>query len=264
MIKADKISVSYGTHRVLENVTFEAPAKSLIVIVGPNGAGKSTLMRALTGELVPQVGDITIHGQKIRDIPASHLAQMRAVLPQSSSLAFPFTVHEIVRFGLTARQDIREGGGAHQSVEAMLEKVDLGGYGARYFQELSGGEQQRVHLARVLCQVPNPEEDGEARFLLLDEPTSSLDIRHQILTLNIARQFSEQGGGVIAILHDLNVAAMFADRLIVLSGGSIVADGPPETVLNDEMMRDVFNLNIAVSKSPQDATPYILPQMVRI
>lgn len=264
MIKAEEISVSYGTHHVLEQVSFEAKAESLLIVVGPNGAGKSTLMRALTGELSPAAGRVTLHGQKLDEIPSDYLARLRAVLPQSSSLAFPFTVHEIVRFGLTALPALRNSDNVHGIVEAMLDKVDLRGYGGRYFQELSGGEQQRVHLARVLCQVPNPVEDGVARFLMLDEPTSSLDIRHQLLTLNIARQFVEDGGGVIAILHDLNIAAMFADQIVVIFEGRIVATGSPKQVLTDALMRDVFNINVTVSKIPLGETPFVLPQTARL
>lgn len=264
MLKADEITVSYGPRRVLDQVSFKAEAQSLLIIVGPNGAGKSTLMRALTGELTPQSGTVTLHGKQLTDIPSDRLARLRAVLPQSSSLAFPFTVHEIIRFGLTANPTLRSGDRVRDVVEAMLDKVDLRGYGGRYFQELSGGEQQRVHLARVLCQVPNPVEDGTARFLMLDEPTSSLDIRHQLLTLNIARQFAADGGGVIAILHDLNIAAMFADRIVVISDGQIVANGTPQKVLTDKLMRDVFEINVKVSKAPSGKIPFVLPQTIQL
>lgn len=262
MIKADAITVSYGTRCVLDQVSFEAKPNSLMVVVGPNGAGKSTLMRALTGELATQSGTISFNGEQLGDIPSERLALQRAVLPQASSLAFPFTVHEIIRFGLTANVNLRAGAEVHTIVEDMLDKVDLNGYGGRYFQELSGGEQQRVHLARVLCQVPKPIENGVARYLMLDEPTSSLDIRHQLLTLNIARQFAAEGGGVIAILHDLNIAAMYADIIVVISDGKIVAEGTPRKVLTNKLMRDVFGIDVKVSKVPSSNTPYILPQTV--
>ena len=264
MIKADDITVAYGVRRILNKVSFTAETGKLTIIIGPNGAGKSTLMRALTGELIAQSGKVIMNGKVLSDISPEHLACMRAVLPQSSQLAFPFTVHEIIRFGLISSTQLQETMPPHFMIEAMLKKVDLGGYGGRYFQELSGGEQQRVHLARVLCQVPHPVEAGEPRFLMLDEPTSSLDIRHQLLILEIARQFSKQGGGVIAILHDLNIAAMFADKIVVISKGEIFDSGIPEKVLTDSLMHEVFKIKILVSKSPTGETPFILPQTSRL
>ena len=144
------------------------------------------------------------------------LAAVRAVLPQATALSFPFTVREIVKLGLVGGRSGVAAGGADRLPEQALARVDLDGFSGRFYQELSGGEQQRVQLARVLCQVWAPVLDGKPRYLLLDEPVSSLDIKHQLIIMNIARDFARSGGGVIAILHDLNLTAMFADRIFVM------------------------------------------------
>jgi iron complex transport system ATP-binding protein len=185
---------------------------------------------------------------------------MRAVLPQASVLTFPFTTHEVVRLGLTAG---RTGAGLRSQarlVEDALERVDLAGFGGRFYQDLSGGEQQRVQLARVLCQVWLPMLDGTPRFLLLDEPVSSLDIRHQLLIMEIARDFAAAGGGVVAILHDLNLTAMYADRVLAMHNGRGAAFGTPAAVLDDALMRDVFECELRVGALPVGDRPFVLPQ----
>jgi iron complex transport system ATP-binding protein len=143
--------------------------------------------------------------------------------------------------------------------EMALERVDLGGFAARLYQDLSGGEQQRAQLARVLCQVWEPVADGVPRYLLLDEPVSSLDIKHQLAIMKIARQFADAGGGVIAILHDLNLAAMFADQIVVMSRGRVAAAGPPAETLGDALIGAVFDVSLRVGAVPNNV-PFVLPQ----
>jgi iron complex transport system ATP-binding protein len=137
---------------------------------------------------------------------------------------------------------------AHPDLDQLparaLERVDLAGFAGRLYQDLSGGEQQRVQLARVLCQVWHPVLDGQPRYLLLDEPVSSLDVKHQILVMRIAREFADAGGGVVAILHDLNLAAMFADRILAMRAGTVAGYGEPDEVLTDERMSDVFDCTL--------------------
>jgi iron complex transport system ATP-binding protein len=217
----------------------------------------------MTGELRPDAGSATFEGRAIASIPAHEIAARRAVLPQNSQLAFPFTVLEVVRLGLECR------GGVAPSLRqtapiAALERVDLHGFGGRRYQELSGGEQQRVHLARVMCQVGDAVVNGRPQYLFLDEPTSSLDIRHQIETLEIARRFARGGGGVLAILHDLNLAAAFADDLIVMHQGEVVAEGAPEDVIDDALMERVFGLKLRVGHAPRAGVPFILPQSLGV
>ncbi|MFN4090678.1 MAG: ATP-binding cassette domain-containing protein, partial [Alphaproteobacteria bacterium] len=144
-------------------------------------------------------------------------------------------------------------------VAALLRRVDLAGFGDRYYQQLSGGEQQRVHLARVLAQLDAPSPGGAARALFLDEPISSLDIRHQLAVLRIARDVAGDGGAVVAILHDLNLAAMFADRLLVVDGGRVVADGPPAAVITADMVARVFGVQPEIGM--RGGVPFVLPPL---
>lgn len=262
MFELRDVWVSYGSRAILRGVSASIEPGRLTVLAGPNGAGKSTLLKVLTGEAKPHAGEAFLDGQPVSLMRPAALAGRRAVLPQSSALAFPFTVLEVVRLGLEARAGVSPATRASAPV-AALERVDLAGFGGRHYQQLSGGEQQRVHLARVLCQIGPPVVDGVARFLFLDEPTSSLDIRHQIATLEIARDFARAGGGVFAILHDLNLAAAFADRLIVLNHGEIRADGHPREVLTDALVEDVFGVPLYVGRPPPDGAPYVLPHSRR-
>ncbi|ODT15233.1 MAG: heme ABC transporter ATP-binding protein [Kaistia sp. SCN 65-12] len=259
MLEVQDLTVRAGKRAILDRVSLKVRPGELTVVVGPNGAGKSTIMKAVTGELRLAEGAITLDGRAISAYPAYEMARRRAVLPQASSLAFPFTVHEVVRLGTSGALSAAD---RAARVAAALIRVDLNGFGGRFFQELSGGEQQRVHLARVLCQVWEPVIDGVPRYLFLDEPTASLDLRHQLLTLDTARAFAAAGGGVVAILHDLNLAALYADKIIVVSQGRIAADGAPRDVLTDAMMREVFGVSVHVGGVPTDA-PFILPHTAR-
>ncbi|MBB5753095.1 heme ABC transporter ATP-binding protein [Prosthecomicrobium pneumaticum] len=261
MIEVQSLTIRIRGRTLLDRVTTAAAPGEVTVVVGPNGAGKSTLLKAICGDLAPASGAVRLDGTPIAAMRAAELAARRAVLPQSSALAFPFTVYEVVRLGLRAGG--RLGGSEERALVAeALARVDLAGFGGRFFQELSGGEQQRVHLARVLAQVREPVVDGRPRWLLLDEPTSSLDLRHQLSTLDVARDFAAAGGGVIAVLHDLNLAALYADRLVVVHRGTIAADGPPAAVITDEMMARVFGVRIRVGAPPPAGTAFVLPQTI--
>jgi iron complex transport system ATP-binding protein len=206
MIEASGLSVCFGKTPILRDVAFSAEAGAVTAIVGPNGSGKTTLMRALTGDLAYK-GRVEINGHDLSSLKSWQLAAMRAVLPQAATLSFPFTVREIVRLGLVSGRSGARNGEAETIAEQALARVDLAGFAGRFYQELSGGEQQRVQLTRVLCQVWRPVLDGVPRFLFLDEPVSSLDVRHQLVIMRIAREFAQAGGGVVAILHDLNLTA---------------------------------------------------------
>ena len=255
LIEARGVSVRYGPRTVLAPTDLTIAAGATTVIVGPNGAGKTTLMRALTGELAPSSGAVLFDGADIATLSAAALARRRAVLPQATRLSFPFTVHEVVRLGCPAGRD------DPGRIAALLERVDLAGFGDRYYQQLSGGEQQRVQLARVLAQLDDGRAKGGngdgARALFLDEPTSSLDIRHQIAVLEIARSYAAAGWAVVAILHDLNLAAMFADRIVVIDRGRVAADGRPADVVTGDMVARVFGVQAEIGS--RDGIPFILP-----
>ncbi|PYE86927.1 heme ABC transporter ATP-binding protein [Phyllobacterium leguminum] len=259
MIEAKNLSVAIGKKRIIENVDFTARPGELTAIVGPNGSGKTTLLRALSGDL-PFTGHASINGKPFEMLKPWQMASLRAVLPQATTLAFPYMVREIVRLGLTSGYS----GASPHNIESLpdraLAMVDLEGFGGRFYQELSGGEQQRVQLARVLCQVWQPVLNGEPRFLFLDEPVSSLDIKHQLIIMRIAKSFAERGGGVIAILHDLNLTAMFADRIVMMHRGRIDAAGNPADMLSDERILRVYECAMKVGVLPVGGTPFVLPQ----
>ncbi len=257
MIKAKNLTVKLSGKPVLQGVNIEAPAGQLTAIVGPNGSGKTTSLKAIAGEL-SYGGTVSINGHDISTLKPWELALKRAVLPQSTVISFPFTVREIVRMGLSvgARGDAGE---TDRIAKDALEAVDLSGFAGRFYQELSGGEQQRVQLARALCQIWDPLQHGEPAFLLLDEPVSSLDIRHQLTIMRLAQDFCARGGGVIAIMHDLNLTAMFADRMVMIKAGRVAAAGHPNAVMTDEIMETVFGCPMRVNVTPTGNIPFVLP-----
>lgn len=249
MLVAKNLHVRAGKATLLRDVSVQAQPGKMTAIIGPNGAGKSTLLKCLTGENRTHEGTVFLHDADIRRLGAGKLAHHRAVLPQASQLAFPFTVWEVVGLGLRnhARTAHTGSGDNPEAIAAeALRRVGMLGYESRHYQTLSGGEQQRVHLARVLCQVWEPLVEGKARYLFLDEPTSSLDIRHQIDVLELARDYARRGGGVITVLHDLDMASTYADTLIVLSKGALVATGDPKATLSAELLRTVYGLTDAM------------------
>lgn len=259
MIEAHDVAVSIGRNRIVSDIDFDMRPGQLAAIVGPNGSGKTTFMRALSGDL-PYMGSISINGHALASLKPWEVAAMRAVLPQAAALSFPFTVREIVKLGLLGGRSGVLPGEDERLPERALARVDLEGFGGRFYQELSGGEQQRVQLARVLCQVWAPVLEGKPRYLFLDEPVSSLDIKHQLIIMDIARDFARRGGGVVAILHDLNLTAMYADRVYVMHKGRLAAAGSPSDVLSDDLMSRVFECRLRVGALPAGNTPFILPQ----
>ncbi len=258
MIEARDIRVALGGRTVLHGVDFTARAGSVTAIVGPNGSGKSTLLKAICGD-IRSTGQVLINGHDSARLKPFQTAGLRAVLPQSSALSFPFTVREIVGLGLAGGWSGVSADAERSLVTRALEEVDLAGFAGRYYQELSGGEQQRVQLARVLCQIWEPVVDGQPRFLLLDEPVSSLDIRHQLIIMRIARNYADRGGGVVAVMHDLNLTAMFADQVALISHGVVVASGVPANVLRDDVLSEVFQCDLKVGAVPRADVPFVLP-----
>ncbi|MGQ3210866.1 MAG: heme ABC transporter ATP-binding protein [Shinella sp.] len=257
MITAKNLTVSLSGKVIVHNVSLDAKAGQLTAIVGPNGSGKTTTMKAIAGEL-PSKGEITINGHALGTLEPWQLAVKRAVLPQAATIAFPFTVREIVRLGLTVGLNRHA-----ERIEAItsdaLAAVDLSGFAGRFYQELSGGEQQRVQLARVLSQIWEPVLDGEPCFLMLDEPVSALDIRHQLTIMQLARRYCEGGGGVIAVMHDLNLTAMFADHMVMMKNGRIERSGAPADVMTDDAMEAVFGCRMRINGVPAGGVPFVLP-----
>ena len=253
-LEASDIRFAIGRKPVLKGVDFLARAGEVTAIVGPNGSGKTTMMRALTGE-VAAVGRITLNGRETATAKPYELAAQRGVLPQATVLAFPFTVIEVVRMGLQAG---RHAARPHLA-ESALEAVGLAGYGNRFFQELSGGEQQRAQLARVLAQVWDPVVDATPRWLFLDEPVSSLDIGQQLGVMQLVRSYADRGGGVVAVMHDLNLTAMYADRVTLMQAGQAVAAGAVKDVLTDDILSGAYGCRVRVNTAPPMGGTFLLP-----
>ncbi|MEO1342546.1 MAG: heme ABC transporter ATP-binding protein [Pseudomonadota bacterium] len=259
MLDARDIRVSLAGTPVLQGVHFRARPGQVTTIVGPNGSGKTTLLRAMTQE-ASYSGEVTLDGEDISRLPGWQLAARRAVLPQASRIAFPFTVFEIVRLGLTASAEAAQ----ETRVSEALDRVGLAGFEGRFYQELSGGEQQRVQLARVLTQVWEPIGAEGARWLFLDEPVSSLDIGHQLEVMSLLAAYAQAGGGVIAVMHDLNLTAMYADDIAILADGRVLRQGPPSAVLTDSLLSEAYGCAVRVNTAPAGDVPFILPHMASI
>ena len=265
MLQATDLGVTLGRKPVLAAVRFTALPGALTAIVGPNGSGKTTLLRALTGD-IRFSGQCHLNGHAIAQTKPWVLAAMRAVLPQATPLSFPFTVLEVVRLGLAADLETGPDSDPDSGPEPgrdlpmqALARVGLTGFEGRLYQELSGGEQQRVQLARVLVQVWKPVAQGSPRWLFLDEPVSSLDLGHQLMVMRIARAFADAGGGVVAVMHDLNLTAMFADSVALLAGGRLIGQDSPAAILTDDLLTRAYACRVQVNTPPARG-PYILPQ----
>ncbi|MEM7303277.1 MAG: heme ABC transporter ATP-binding protein [Pseudomonadota bacterium] len=258
MIDAKNIHVELSGRKILRGVDFCAQSTELTVVLGPNGSGKTTLLRALTGEL-EYSGSIAINGRDLAFMSAGEQAELRGVLPQSSALAFPFTVREVVDMGRTTVREVQSSKASIERVETQLERVGLNGFAGRHYTHLSGGEKQRVQFARVLHQIGSTQLDEQPKWLFLDEPVSSLDIKHQLHIMHIATRFAHSGGGVVAVLHDLNLAAMFADQIVILKDGQVAQKGIPKDALNTTSLREIFECELNVGALPMDDAPFVLP-----
>ena len=253
MLQAQDVSVTRGGRRVLSDVSLALQPGQELGVLGPNGAGKSSLLGVLNGELTASSGEALLDARPLASWPGRQRAQRLAVLPQSSSLNFGFSVEQVVRMG---RMPHDTGMVADEQIVArVLRAVDAEHLSGRSYLQLSGGERQRVHLARVLAQLW-PGADGQV--LLLDEPTSMLDPLHQLSVLDAVRRFADQGAGVLIILHDLNLAARYCDQLLLLGNGGVQASGTPEQVLQPEPLHRVFGVDVLVQPHPERGHPLII------
>ena len=258
MLAAQKLTVRRGRHIVLRDVSVEVRPGVLTAVVGPNGAGKSTLLGALTGVLPTERGEITLGKQPTGGIARRAFARQVSVLQQRFHSAFAFKAFEIVAMGRSPFEGQETGAIAARLIGEAVAATEVGHLVDRPCNHLSGGELQRVFLARALAQLmPLPAEPP--RHLLLDEPTASLDLRHQAGTLALARAVSRQGVGVLAVLHDLNLAAMFADQILVLQQGRVAALGMPADVLTTEVLAPVYGAPLSVFPDPATGRPVVLP-----
>ncbi len=251
VLRAEGLAYRAGPCQLLEGVSFSLEAGQLLSVLGPNGAGKTTLLRLLSGELRPTAGRVEFLGQPLEGYGALELALLRAVLTQRRELNFPFTAYEVAFMGRLPHLERRpEQPQDHWATEQALERTDAWGFASRRYTTLSGGEQGRVDLARVLAQTP--------RLLLLDEPTNHLDPRHQVEVLWLCRRLAREGLGVVAVLHDLNLASLFSDRILLLHQGCQVALGSPAEVIRPELLEGVYGLPFTLTQHPS-GRPWVQP-----
>ncbi|WP_223457830.1 MULTISPECIES: heme ABC transporter ATP-binding protein [unclassified Pseudomonas] len=253
MLRANNLLVRRGKRTVLANINIELRPGEVLGVLGPNGAGKSTLLAALCGDLATSVGTVRLDERPLADWPGQERAKRLAVLPQSSSLNFAFSVNEVVGMGRLphASGRVRDA----EIVAEALKAADALHLAGRSYLALSGGERQRVHLARVLAQL---WPGAEGQTLLLDEPTSMLDPLHQHTILQAVRDFAERGAAVLVILHDLNLAARYCDQLLLLQQGLPHAYGPPAEVLTAEALAAVYGLEVLIHQHPERGHPLII------
>ncbi len=255
-LRGDHLTLRHGSLCVLDDVFLELKPGCFTAVLGPNGAGKSTLLRLLTGEWQPSAGEVLLEGKPLWTWHPCLRARRMAVLPQRSSMWLPFPVFDVVRMGRAPHERLSREAHSLRIVWQCLEAMGVTHLAERRFTELSGGEQQRVQLARVLAQVWEPAD--YPHYLMLDEPTSSLDLAHQYELLDVARSFARRGGAVLAVLHDLNLAAAYADHIALLDGGRMLVVGPPEDVLTVAWIEEVYRVRARLGTHPFHDGPLVV------
>ena len=255
MLDVRGLSAGYAEHAVLHAIDLRAERGELLALIGPNGCGKTTLLRAISGVLAYREGSISLDGQDVCGISAAALARRIAVVAQGAPLPERFTAFELALMGRTPHLRLLQSEGRRdvETVRAAMLRTDCWQLRDRYVEELSGGERQRVVIARALAQEP--------QLLLLDEPTSHLDIQHQVTTFRLMLELCRADRiAVIAVVHDLTLAAMFADRTALMSQGRVVADGAPEDVMQPALLERVYGMALRVFAHPVTGRPIVVPE----
>lgn len=262
MIKVKNLSIERGGKAILDAIDATFDVGQLTVILGPNGAGKSTLLKAISGAFKPDRGRVILDDLPLSKFSSESLAKRRGVLAQESLLQFDFSVEEVVLLGRIPHLSGWESQSDYAICQEALRTVDMLAMAQRRFPTLSGGEKQRVNLARVLAQLEDdrslPNDAGLSKWILLDEPTSALDLRHQHSTLeNVCQLVKQRNFGTIAVLHDLNLAMRYADKIVLLHQGKHMASGTPQEVLKPEIISCVYGVRAEIHCPSNQSCPFI-------
>lgn len=265
LVSVKHLDLWRGGRRLLEDVNLSVSEGEIVAIIGANGTGKSTLLASLSGDLPIQFGEVHICGKELQQWTSIELARLRAVMRQSARLDLPFTVEEVVLMGRSPHRKSHENRQNLNICHLALKMANLAGFDQRLYTQLSGGEQRRVQLARALAQVwspalthPSVPINTEPKLLLLDEPTANLDIEAQHRFMSCAQRFAKVGGAVLCVLHDMNLAAQYATRVIVLGQQRILADAPPSTALTPQLIKQAFQVKAHCILSNNFGFPIII------
>ncbi|MBX8540176.1 Fe(3+) dicitrate ABC transporter ATP-binding protein FecE [Pseudomonas cichorii] len=249
ILQAQQLDIGYGDTRIVQALSFSPPPGKVTALIGPNGCGKSTLLKAFARILTPQAGKLSLDGQAYAQLSPRELARKIAFLPQVLPIPEGVSVRQLVAYGRSPHNSLwgRLSGADRSSVDQALQRMELETLAERPLSDLSGGQRQRAWLAMVLAQ--------DAAIVLLDEPTTYLDISHQVELLDLMRQLSAEGKTVITVLHDINQACRYADHLAVMQAGRLVASGTPDEVLDAELVSRVFDVQVQIMREPVAGTP---------
>jgi iron complex transport system ATP-binding protein len=257
MLKTQNIKYGIGKKQILNDINVEFHPGEFNMILGPNGSGKSTFLKIFSGEINHYHGNVLYADQKLDGIKKEELAKTRAVMSQQPELSFPLMVDEVVMMGRYPHFTFNPGKRDETIYKEVMERMNLESFKERNYLTLSGGEKQRVQFARVLAQIWEKPNSG-SRYLFLDEPLTSLDINYQQEFLQIAREFTKEETVLVAVMHDINLAIQYADKLFFLKEGELVANGKPKDILTEELIKKVFDVQTTIINNPVTNTPLII------
>ena len=255
-VRCESIDINLNKREILKNISIEVNEKEILSIIGPNGAGKSTLLKSLAGDINPINGNIFYDEKNINQIDIQERAFTRSVMSQLQPIAFDFSVREIIEMGWVDRGQSDYAEEFENAVMDIVLKCGVENLIHRNFNTLSGGEQRRIHFARTLLQLWRPSDAKDPKYLLLDEPTANLDLTYEVKMLNIIKEVSNEGSGVMLVLHDLNLAAKYSDKIILLSDGKMIEIGAPKDVLKAELLSLTYDIDIKIKEDPLFITYY--------
>tara|TARA_B100001564_G_scaffold69802_1_gene55275 strand:+ start:295 stop:1074 length:780 start_codon:yes stop_codon:yes gene_type:complete len=245
-IYSEKISLKYNDKSILEDINIEIKKGMILSILGPNGAGKSSLLNILSGDIESNIGNVFYDNTDIKNISIQERAFIRSVMSQNQPIVFDFIVRDIVEMGWLDKGNIKYSNNINNAIIGVLNDCEIAHLEKRKFNTLSGGEQRRVHFARSLIQLWRESGNKDSRYLMLDEPTSNLDLSHQIKLMNMLKKLANDGVGILLILHDLNLAFNFSDYIAIIKNGKLFAYDKPLNIINKNILEDVFELTFNV------------------